>query len=218
MPPSTTRRSGACSLWWRRAERPAEHARLRGAGPGRHARLARVCDAETRNAVGAPGLALSNCNAHPWRKFRDAERAHPWLAIQGARFIQALYELEDEADELELAGGDRVEFRRRRSRRVLRRFRQWLDGVLARPLPPSDPVRKVAKYYCNHFDDLTRFVDHAELPLDNNEAERECQRHAKLRQACVQRQLFWPVPRQLEWPIEAVVVNPCGDLAVGSAW
>lgn len=142
-----------------------------------------VCDAETRNSAGAPGLVLSNCNAHPRRKFRDAERAQPRLALQGARFIQALYELEDVADRLALEGDARVAFRQRRSRRVLHRFRQWLDGVLATDLPPSDPVRKVARYYVNHFDDLTRFVDHAELPLDNNAAEREFQRHAKLRQA-----------------------------------
>ena len=55
--------------------------------------------------------------------------------------------------------------------------------MLARDLPPSDPVRKVAKYYLAHFDDLTRFVEHAEVPLDNNAAEREFQRHAKLRLA-----------------------------------
>jgi len=62
----------------------------------------------------------------------------------------------------------------------VRRFRQWLKGVNARDLPPSDPVGKVARYYLEHFDDLTRFVDDARLPLDNA-AERECQRHAKLR-------------------------------------
>jgi len=142
-----------------------------------------VCDAETRNSAGAPGLVLANCNAHPRRKFRDAEGAQPRRALQGARFIQALYELEEVADALALEGDDRVAFRRRRSRRVLHRFRQWLDGVLTTALPPSDPVRKVAQYYVKHFDDLTRFVDHAELPLDNNAAEREFQRHAKLRQA-----------------------------------
>ena len=77
-------------------------------------------------------------------------------------------------------------FRRRRSRRVLYGFKKWLGGVLARELPPSDPVAKVARYYLKHFDDLTRFVDHpAALPLDNNAAEREFQRHAKLRQACL---------------------------------
>jgi transposase len=144
-----------------------------------------MCDAETRNAAGAQGVQIANCNAHPRRALRDAERVQPRLAVQGGRFIQALYELEDEAEEAELTGADRVAFRRRRSRRVLRRFRQWLEGVRARPLPPSDPVRKAANYYIKHFDDLTRFVDHAEVPLDNNEAEREFQRHAKLRDACL---------------------------------
>lgn len=73
-----------------------------------------------------------------------------------------------------------------RSRRVLHRSRQWLQGVAARDLPPSDssdPVGKVARYYLVHFDELTRFVDHVELPLDNNHSKREFQRHAKQRHA-----------------------------------
>lgn len=140
-----------------------------------------VCDAETRNAAGAPAAELANCNAHPFRMLREALRVQPRLAAQGMRFIDALYQLEDEADRLELRGVERVAFRQRRSRRVLHRFRQWLEGVVARPLPPSDPVRKIARYYLKHFADLTRFVDHGELPLDNNAAEREFQRHAKLR-------------------------------------
>lgn len=142
-----------------------------------------ICDAETRNSAGAPGLELANCNAHPLRKLRDAATAQPRLAVQGARFLQALYDLEDQADLLGLHGDDRTVFRQRRSRRVLHRFRQWLDGVLASDLPPSDPVRKLAKYYVKHFKDLTRFVDDGNLPIDNNAAEREFQRHAKLRQA-----------------------------------
>lgn len=141
-----------------------------------------VCDAESRNAAGAPGATFANCNAHPRRALRDAERAQPRLAVQGARFFQALYEVEEEADRLGLSGEALVAFRQR-SRRILQRFRQWLEGVAARPLPPSDPVRKVALYYLGHFEDLTRFADHAEIPLDNNASEREFQRHAKLRVA-----------------------------------
>jgi transposase len=142
-----------------------------------------LCDAESRNGAGFRGGTLAYCNAHPRRKFRDAELAQPRLAVQGARFIQALYELEDQATLLGLTGKTLLEFRQRRSGRVLHRFRQWLEGVVARPLPPSDPVRKAAKYYIKHFDGLTQFLHHAELPLDNNPAEREFQRHAKLRQA-----------------------------------
>lgn len=142
-----------------------------------------VCDAESRNAAGAPDATVANCNAHPFRSFREAERVRPHRAAQGRRFIDALYDLEHEADRLGLTGAERTAFRERRSRRVLHRFKQWLHGVIARGDPPSDPVRKIAKYYLKHFDNLTRFVQDGRLPLDNNEAEREFQRHAKLRYA-----------------------------------
>ena len=142
-----------------------------------------VCDAESRNAAGAAKATFANCNAHAVRKFEEAERVQPKLAAQGRRFLRALYDLEDEAESVGLTEDRLVAFRQRRSRRVLKRFRQWLEGVLRRPLPPSDPVAKVAKYYVKHWDDLTRFIDHADLPLDNNAAEREFQRHAKLRYA-----------------------------------
>jgi hypothetical protein len=142
-----------------------------------------VCDAESRNAAGTPGRTAANCNAHPLRALRAAERVQPHLAAQGKRFIQALYELEDRAHAEGLEGDELVSFRQHWSRRVLRRFEQWLRGVVARDLPPSDPVGAVARFYLRHFDDLTRFVDHAEIPLDNNQSEREFQRHAKLRLA-----------------------------------
>jgi transposase len=143
-----------------------------------------LCDAESRNgAISTKERPLAFCNAHPRRKMRDAERAQPDLAAQGGRFFQAMYALEAEAHEDGLEGEALLAFRRRRIGRVLRRFRKWLDLVLARDLPPSDPVRKAAKYYINHYDELTRFLsDPAILPLDNNASEREFQHHAKLRQ------------------------------------
>lgn len=140
-----------------------------------------VCDAETRNAAGAPGVTLANCNAHPLRAFEKAERSQPELAVAGRRFIDRLYEVEHEARNMTAA--ERTAYRRRHSRPILNEFRIWLTEIEQGRLPPSDPVRKVAVYYLKHFDDLTRFVDHGELPIDNNEAEREFQRHAKLRYA-----------------------------------
>jgi transposase len=142
-----------------------------------------MCDAESRNGVVATeDRPIANCNAHPRRKFRDAERAQPDLAAQGGRFIQAMYELEAEARSRELTGDDLVAFRTERIGRVLRRFRTWLDGVLARDLPPTDPVRRAAQYYVNHFVALTLFLTNPLVPLDNNASEREFQHHAKLRQ------------------------------------
>ena len=141
-----------------------------------------MCDAESRNGVvSTEERPLAHCNAHPRRKFRDAERAQPDLAVQGGRFFQALYELEAQAREAGLEDEDLLAFRQRRHARVLRRFKVWLEAVVARPLPPSDPVRKAAKYYLNHYEELTRFLIDPQLPLDNNASEREFQHHAKLR-------------------------------------
>jgi transposase len=142
-----------------------------------------VCDAESRNRAAAPNNDLAHCLAHPLRKLRDAVKSHPKRAAQGMRFIQALYDLEEQAAEANLRGDALLSFRKRRSRRVLRRLRQWLTGVVAREPPPTDPVGKVARYMLKHWEGLTRFVDDPELPLDNNESEREFQRHAKLRYA-----------------------------------
>jgi len=142
-----------------------------------------VCDAESRNAAGSPGVVHANCNAHPMRRFKDAVSVQPKLAAQGARFLNALYELEEEARSLELEGSALLRFRQRRSRRVAHRFKQWMNGVNRRQLLPSDPLGQVVRYYLRHFDALTRFIDDADLPIDNNVSEREFQRHAKLRYA-----------------------------------
>ena len=142
-----------------------------------------LCDAESRNRAAAPNNVMAHCLAHPLRKLREAEKVRPQRAAQGMRFIRALYDLEEEAARARLRGKALLMFRQRRSRRVLRRLRQWLTGVVAREPPPSDPVGKVARYMLKHWSGLTRFVDDPDLPLDNNESEREFQRHAKLRYA-----------------------------------
>jgi hypothetical protein len=66
------------------------------------------------------------------------------------------------------------------TRPIAESFRAWLTST---SLTPSDPVLTVARYYLKHFKSLTLFIDDGRLPIDNNEAEREFQRHAKLRHA-----------------------------------
>ena len=142
-----------------------------------------VCDAESRNLAGLPDKKLLHCNAHPLRKLEAAEKVQPELGAEALEFLREVFRLQKEAEKQGLVGDDLVAFRRRRSLPVLQRFRRWLEGVMEQDLPMSDPVRRVAAYYLKHFENLTRFVDRADLPLDNNAAEREFQRHAKLRHA-----------------------------------
>ena len=141
-----------------------------------------VTDAESRNKAGAPGATFAHCNAHVVRAFREAAKVQPVLAREGLSFLDRMYGIEREARETGRTG---EELRRHRAgcRPVLDELRAWLTDVAEGNLPPSDPVKKIAKYYLRHWEGLTRFVDDPDLPIDNNEAEREFQRHAKLRLA-----------------------------------
>lgn len=141
-----------------------------------------VTDAESRNKAGAPNATFAHCNAHVVRAFREAAKAQPTLAAEGAAFVAALYQVEREARALGLAG-DALRQHRQACCPILASFRVWLTTVTAGNLPPNDPVAKISRYYLRHWEGLTRFVDEPDLPLDNNEAEREFQRHAKLRLA-----------------------------------
>lgn len=139
-----------------------------------------VTDAETRNKAGAPGAVFAHCNAHVVRALREAEKVQPFLAREGRAFLDGLYANEAEAKALGLTG-EALWAHRQEGRPILDRFERWLREVANGDLPPSDPVRKVANYCLRHWDGLTRFMDDPDLPLDNNAAEREFQRHAKLR-------------------------------------
>ena len=141
-----------------------------------------VTDAESRNKAGAPGATFAHCNAHVVRSLRNAAKVQPVLAKEGLAFLAGLYDIEKEAKKLGLTGAE-LASHRQKGRPILDRFRKWLREVANGDLPPSDPVRKVANYYLRHWDGLTRFIDDPELPIDNNQAEREFQRHAKLRLA-----------------------------------
>lgn len=142
-----------------------------------------LCDAESRNLAGIAGAPVAHCWAHPLRKLRDAASSCPQRAPEVMAFIGSLYDNEEDARALGLSGTDLVAFRRRHQQPVLDKLMAWLDAHEARGHPPSDAVTKVANYLRNHWVGLTRFVDQADLPLDNNGSEREFQRHAKLRSA-----------------------------------
>lgn len=141
-----------------------------------------VTDAESRNKAGAPGATFAHCNAHVVRRFREAVRVQPELAKEGLAFLDALYHIEKTARKKGLTG-EALTAARQEGRPTLERFKRWLHEVANGDLPPSDPVRKIAEYYRRHWDGLTRFMDDPDLPIDNNQAEREFQRHAKLRLA-----------------------------------
>ena len=145
-----------------------------------------LADAEHRhNATFADGtITEAGCNAHGERKFEEAEKSRPALAAEGRTFIKAAFVEEARAREQKLTGDDLLHWRQERIGPIFEDFAVWRDAVLP-TLVPDEPLAKALRYYNNHWDALTHFVSNPDVPMDNSGSEREFQRVAKLRHACL---------------------------------
>jgi transposase len=120
-------------------------------------------------SVGRSGYRLAHCWAHVLRKFRDTEQTDPrsgWMLER----IAELYAIEREI--LVESSGDsthHLALRQTRARPLLQQIQEWAlaQGGLRR----SDFGKAVA-YVLSHWLGLTRFLEDAAVPLDNNPAER----------------------------------------------
>ena len=102
------------------------------------------------------------------------------LAAEGGRFIAALYHAEERARLLALTGEALRQHRQETMLPVVADFEAWLSAV--RPtLLPSEPLMVAVRYYQRHHEALFRFIDDANVPIDNSPTEREFQNVAKLR-------------------------------------
>lgn len=127
-----------------------------------------VCDALGTHAAGAregPGIVLAGCWAHVYRKFEEAVQNHP-EAEHALAWIGALYEIDRRAE------GDLArlaELRAAEAPAVLAAFKEWLwQQATLKTLS----IGKAAAYAVANWERLTRFVDNARVPLDNNATER----------------------------------------------
>ena len=120
------------------------------------------------NSNGA--VVRTACNAHARRKFENAED-YPADRKKWMDWYWLLYDLESEVQEQSLSGDALLAVRRARQKPVWDLMRAELDAVDNRTeqvvLPKSD-LRKALDYVRNHWDELTRYLDDADLPQDNN--------------------------------------------------
>jgi transposase len=127
-----------------------------------------VADALSTHAAGArdgPGIVLAGCWAHVFRRFDEARSDHP-DAARALAWIGALYDIDrrGERDLVRIA-----ELRRSEAPSIVAEFKAWL---LDRAGDTHLSIGKAAAYTLGIWDRLTRFVDDARVPLDNNATER----------------------------------------------
>ncbi len=129
-------------------------------------------------ARGSPGFTLAHCWAHVRRKYVEAEPHYPGSCQTVLDLIGRLYAVEaqvpvvraattaeDRAGTLAL----RARLRDEQSRGIVREIRDWALGQ--RVLPESS-LGKAISYMLGLWAGLTRFLDDARIPLDNNHTER----------------------------------------------
>lgn len=110
------------------------------------------------------------CWAHVRRHFYDLEQAHSSpVAREALDRIGALYGIEEQ-----IRGKppeERRAVRRGQSKPQLDLLREWFEATLTKLSRKSDTTAAI-RYALSRWDALTRFVDHGQIEMDNNAAER----------------------------------------------
>ena len=110
------------------------------------------------------GISICHCWAHARRKFIQAEPSYP-EAQEMINLIGELYAVEREAQDKE----ELFRLRQTKSKEIIDKIRQWIYE--SHSLPKSS-IGKANNYLMKYWEGLTRFLEDADIPLDNNLAER----------------------------------------------
>lgn len=118
-------------------------------------------------------LTRAGCWLHLKRKFVEAERTAPEIAVAVVEGVRALYAVEHAAKALKPA--ERLALRQERSAPIVAalqdRLQRWKLELI-----PKHPMADAVNYALNQWQAMTIFLDDAAVPLDNNLSEREMKR------------------------------------------
>jgi hypothetical protein len=111
------------------------------------------------------GVTEIGCAAHARRKFFDLHANHQSEIVgQALKYFGALYEIEDEAADLDPDA--RRTLRQTRSRPVLDALHAWMSAQ-RRPVPEGSAIAKALDYSLNRWEALTRYLDDGHVPMCN---------------------------------------------------
>jgi transposase len=111
------------------------------------------------------------CWAHARRRF-EAMRDTDSRVAYPLKLIAQLYRVEHLADARGLDPPGRLALRRERSRQILGRLTRWIARTVEKE-PPESVMHKACAYIVNQHQALLRFLEDAEISLDNNLCERQ---------------------------------------------
>ncbi len=121
-------------------------------------------------------LLHAGCWAHVRRKFDEARKVASHATIERNRsdemlaLIRQLYGIERALNDQHADDAERLATRTHKAAPIIEQIKQWVDTQRPHVLPQS-LLGKALTYTHNQWPKLTVFLNHANIPLDNNRAE-----------------------------------------------
>jgi len=130
-----------------------------------------MSDALAANWTGEFERIVAKCLAHARRQFIELEAAFP---AQCGRVLDAVAEVyRRDAQTKRMTDEGRLAYHRAHSSEVMAKLRAWIAEQLDKRLvEPNSSLGKALAYLVKHWDGLTKFLEVAGAPLDNNICER----------------------------------------------
>ena len=154
------------------------------------------------------GRVLCRCDAHARRKMESALKENPGLARIGMTLHQQIYAVEDmiKAEERsmgrKMTSEEKVQFRNENARPLWNNLKLWCEKEILN-LPHESKIFDAMNYLLRHYDELTAYLDIADMPLDNTDTERSirdmvmgkqaylyCRNYESVDRACIMYSLF----------------------------
>lgn len=114
------------------------------------------------------GVTLAACWAHVRRKFFEAAQHHPKQAGPVLQWIAELFAIEQRLRNSRAGPEEVRQHRQSHAAPILKKLQDHLQNL---PCLPKSPLGRARSYTFGLWQQLRVFLDHGELPLDNNRVE-----------------------------------------------
>jgi len=132
-----------------------------------------MCDALSHNVAGAFDTLVANCLAHARRQFVEVAPSFPEPCRTVLEALREVYRNDARARTEQLSADERLAFHQQHSGPPMRGLLWWLHEQFAlRKVEPNSTLGGAVTYMIKHWQKLTRFLEQAGAPLDNNICER----------------------------------------------
>ena len=132
-----------------------------------------MSDALSRNEVEEGTVIRCHCLAHGRRQFSDIEEVFPSECRVVINLLKQVFDHDEEARAQQMSAEARLAYHQAYSGPLMDELQSWLDKQFEeRLVEPNSSLGQAIAYMQNHWTTLTRFLQLAGAPLDNNLVER----------------------------------------------